>query len=229
MSKDIVRQSTSFGEDHGLLHEVVITGRKVGADREFYSRLAHDENLFRQVVDLVSGVQPEKEDPLQAVMNVLQHAAAKGVQCENGVYRFFDPGIPLVMLRKLQLVREQKLVYQQDWYDGYDWAKREDAPQERTLRIPVENSFGKSFSDQEKLLSSDEEVPSTRSVATFLVINALATGKRLLPDCYVRCIDKDSGGDRMYVGIFGARGLDVNDVSDDLCFARIGVVASRKS
>jgi len=45
----------SFGRDHGLIHEVVITGRKVGAGQEFWSRLAHDEELFRKVVELVVG------------------------------------------------------------------------------------------------------------------------------------------------------------------------------
>jgi hypothetical protein len=48
--------ATQFGEDHGLIHEVVVTGRRVGAGREFYSRLAHDESLFRRTVQFVMGV-----------------------------------------------------------------------------------------------------------------------------------------------------------------------------
>src|SRR3989344_310817 len=46
---------TEFGRDHGLVHEAVITGRKVGAGQEFWSRLAHDEELFRKAVELVVG------------------------------------------------------------------------------------------------------------------------------------------------------------------------------
>lgn len=164
-----------------------------------------------------------------AAMEALMAAVKKGVQCENGVYRFFDPGIPLVTLRNLPLVRQKKLVYFQDWYDQYDWAKREDAPQERTLRIPVEGSFNKAFADQEKLLTTDEEVASTRSVATLLVINALLTGTHLLPDRYVRCIDKGSDGSLICVGDLDAGGLRVGSGWGDSCRSHLGVAAARKS
>jgi len=50
MSRDIVRQQEEFGKDIGLVHEAVVTGRKIGAGKEFWSKLAHDEELFRQVV-----------------------------------------------------------------------------------------------------------------------------------------------------------------------------------
>ena len=219
MSKDIVRQS-DFGKDISLVHEMIVTGRKVGAGSDFYAVLAHDEGLFHRVMEMV------KNDPLLAAMRALQAAVEKGVQCENGVYRFFDPGISLVALRDLSLVRQKKLVYCQDWYEPYDWARREDAPQERNLRIPVEGSFNKTFPDQKKLLLPEEEVPSTHSVATFLVINALATGKRLLPDCYVRCIDKDLVGDRVCVGRFCAAGVFVDLYWSDECCHDIGLAAA---
>lgn len=45
--------SNPFGEDHGLIHEVIVTGRRVGAGRKFYSRLAHNEDLFRRTVQFV--------------------------------------------------------------------------------------------------------------------------------------------------------------------------------
>lgn len=43
-----------FGKDHGLIHEVVVTGRKVGAGATFWSRLAHNEDLFRKIVKEVT-------------------------------------------------------------------------------------------------------------------------------------------------------------------------------
>lgn len=52
MSEDIVRQE-EFGKDLGLIHEVVVTGRKVGATKEFWSKLAHNEDLFRSVVSQI--------------------------------------------------------------------------------------------------------------------------------------------------------------------------------
>ncbi len=41
---------SEFGKDSGLVHEAVVTGRKVGASQTFWSRLAHNEDLFRRVV-----------------------------------------------------------------------------------------------------------------------------------------------------------------------------------
>lgn len=42
-----------FGKDHGLIHEAIVTGRKVGAGHDFWSKIAHNEDLFRKVVTLV--------------------------------------------------------------------------------------------------------------------------------------------------------------------------------
>lgn len=46
--------STMFGKDLGLMSEVMVTGRKVGADRNFWTALAHNENLFTRVVSFVA-------------------------------------------------------------------------------------------------------------------------------------------------------------------------------
>lgn len=54
-----VRQDEDvFMKDKGLLHEVAVTGRKVGTPdelRQFFSALAHDERKFREVMDEVLG------------------------------------------------------------------------------------------------------------------------------------------------------------------------------
>ena len=42
-----------FGQDNGLIHNIIITGRKVGATDEFFAKLARDEALFRQVIEFV--------------------------------------------------------------------------------------------------------------------------------------------------------------------------------
>ena len=55
-----VRQPEPFGTDHGVMHELIVTGRSVGADKEFYSKLAHDSALFRQVVNFVNGDTPSE-------------------------------------------------------------------------------------------------------------------------------------------------------------------------
>lgn len=45
---------SEFGKEHGLIHEVIVTGREVGADKDFWATLAHDKNLFEQVVNFVN-------------------------------------------------------------------------------------------------------------------------------------------------------------------------------
>ena len=68
MSQDMVRLS-DLGREVGLLHEVLVTGRKVGADREFYTKLAHDKALFDRVVSLVRGLEPTKsQEWAQSIM-----------------------------------------------------------------------------------------------------------------------------------------------------------------
>lgn len=57
-----VRQPEPFGTDHGVMHELIVTGRSVGAGKEFYSKLAHDSTLFRQVVNFVNGPTPAEGD-----------------------------------------------------------------------------------------------------------------------------------------------------------------------
>lgn len=42
--------SAEFGKDLGLMHEAVVTGRKVGAGSEFWAILAHDLERFRLLV-----------------------------------------------------------------------------------------------------------------------------------------------------------------------------------
>ncbi len=43
-----------FGKDLGLIHEVNVTGRKVGMGSEAYAFLAHNKDCFQMVADLVN-------------------------------------------------------------------------------------------------------------------------------------------------------------------------------
>ncbi|TSC90308.1 MAG: hypothetical protein G01um10142_429, partial [Parcubacteria group bacterium Gr01-1014_2] len=59
MKETMVRQETvaeiaEFGKDHGVIHEMIVTGRKMGAGRNFYSALAHNEELFARTVAFVA-------------------------------------------------------------------------------------------------------------------------------------------------------------------------------
>lgn len=44
------RGLSEFGKDFGLMHEVIITGRKVGADKHWWTLLIKDKALFAKVV-----------------------------------------------------------------------------------------------------------------------------------------------------------------------------------
>ncbi|MCX6746419.1 MAG: hypothetical protein NTX00_05445 [Candidatus Parcubacteria bacterium] len=46
-------EEKEFGKEVGLMSEVIVTGRKVGANREFWKVLAHNKWLFKRVIDLV--------------------------------------------------------------------------------------------------------------------------------------------------------------------------------
>lgn len=48
------KSSKPFGKEIGLLHEVLLTAEKVGAGRNFWKILAHDEKMFKRVVELVN-------------------------------------------------------------------------------------------------------------------------------------------------------------------------------
>jgi hypothetical protein len=209
----------------GLAHEWICAFGRQGGTAAMLQETIEDSGLMFRVVDAIIQHGPVfsfEGDAPHALMNAVE----KGVQCENGIYRFFDPGIPLIMLRNLSVVRLNKHICEQDWYAPYDWATSADAPQERTLRVPVEGSFDKTFPNQENLLSPVEDVASARCVATFLIINAMEDGERLLPDCYVRCADKGSGGRRVYVGGFGSDGFDVGRCWDDVRRMDLGLASS---
>lgn len=68
----MARRDEDFGKDHGLIHEVVVTGRKAGAGQAFWAKLAHDEDLFKRVVSVVTsggvtdtpGIREISSDPM---------------------------------------------------------------------------------------------------------------------------------------------------------------------
>jgi hypothetical protein len=51
---EAARRDEDLGKDQGLIHEAVVTGRKVGAGKAFWAKLAHNEDLFRKVVAFVA-------------------------------------------------------------------------------------------------------------------------------------------------------------------------------
>ena len=97
MEKGIVRQEEEFGKDFGLIHEVVVTGRKAGATKEFWAKLAHDENLFCLVIKQVLSEE-----------GWLENILARERQCHRD---FFDREFDLSEFKKtLQKYGQKKIM-----------------------------------------------------------------------------------------------------------------------
>src|SRR3989338_7738005 len=98
----------------GLAHEWVCAFGRQGGTAAMLQQTLEDATIMQRIIDAIEG-EPRTAVERDAVMQALMAAVEKGVKCENGVYRFFDPGIPLVTLRNLPIIRQKKLVYAQEW------------------------------------------------------------------------------------------------------------------
>jgi hypothetical protein len=142
-----------------------------------------------------------------------------------GFITFFDCGLTINILR----LQFGEMFYNQTWYDTEAFAKLVEAPRYRQLRMTaVPDSFDTTFVEQQELLPIDEEVPSPRVVVMGMVIHFLATGERLHPDYWVRCIETDSDGYRVDIGYFDADGLRVGRDRDDHRGEELGLSSARK-
>jgi hypothetical protein len=126
---------------------------------------------------------------------------------------------------------ERKLFYSHEdaWYNKQAFAKdRSEVSWQLVRKTAVENSTSKNWNDQQALLSKNEETPTARVMVYTIIGHFLATGERLFESIYVRCSDVDSVGDRVGVGFFDARGLDVDSNWDGSCYDVLGVSSARK-
>ncbi len=96
-------------------------------------------------------------------------------------------------------------------------------------KTPVQNSTNRTWSDQQSLLSQDEETPTARVLTYTIIGHFLATGERLFEHIYVRTSSVVSDDDGGSVGYFGSGGLRVDSRWDDGRSGDLGVSSSRKS
>ena len=69
---------------------------------------------------------------------------------------FFDPGWSILRLR--DAVAGKKILYPQDWYDNEAFAKFEEEPRYRQLRMQaVKDSFGTTLAELRARLTGEEE------------------------------------------------------------------------
>jgi hypothetical protein len=125
--------------------------------------------------------------------------------------------------------KAENLFYKQDWYNSQAFAKEQGKTEWVLVRRDiVANSTSKAWSDQQKLLAENEEVPLVRVMAYAIIGHCLATGERLFPSVYARCQDLSSGGRRVFLGFFDSDGLCVFRYPDDDTDGFLGLASARK-
>lgn len=136
---------------------------------------------------------------------------------------------PLSILDIRGIAKSKCPFYNQDWYNKESFAKdKGEVGWQLVRKEPVADSTSKNWTEQQALLSKDEETPKAQVMVYTIIGHFLATGERLFEKVYVRCVDLDSDGNRVILGGFGAGGLLVDDDWDGSRRDNLGVSASRK-
>lgn len=145
----------------------------------------------------------------------------------------------LVAVFPLSILDIYSKVYSKLFYDQWQYNKQpfviehgEGVPfgsWQLVCKAPVENSFLKSWQEQEMLIGKDDKVPTAQVMIYTIIGHFLATGERMFENIYVRTSSVASGGVRVYVGYFVSVGLSVrNDYWDDSRYDDLGVSSARK-
>lgn len=117
MPQDMVR--TEFGKDHGVIHEMVVTGRKVDAREVFYSTLAHDEVLFGRTVEFVAsgggGIarMPYQEVPAKRALQIMRHGYSHETVTKHTSWEY-----PAYLRRMQEVVRLPEALLEQHAEDS---------------------------------------------------------------------------------------------------------------
>lgn len=259
MPKRMVRPDEQFGEDHGLIHEVVVTGRKVGATRAFWAELAHNATLFSRVVEFVNtlGHEPSlSEQRAQSIMGknflgvdeVATHFHARFTIDELATLSYVPfseevlrrcasthllvAGYPMSIM-DIKAVAPEDAFYDDDrpWYRTHAFATN----QKMGLRWHLigkdinELSPHLHFDEQEKLLASDETVPRACELVYAMVLNFMVNKERLFGDVYVHCAEKGDDNARICIGNFDETGLGIVSNWDDMRPGRVGITTIKVS
>lgn len=246
-----------FGSDMGLIHEFVVTGRKAGADRAFYSKLAHNERLFERVVSLVArngyGTTPKRAleimgsnnffgieegikyfgvDPINRRINILSEIPFSEETLEESK----DTHI-LVLVFPLSILEIRNRIKpelfwspdRRDWYDGETFAEEcKEVSWQLVRKTPVDESTLKNWQNQQALIGENDEVPSAQVIVYTMIGHYLATGERLFENVYVRTASVDCDGDHICFGCFDLEGLDIYCCGDNKYDSLVGVSSARK-
>jgi len=120
-------------------------------------------------------------------------------------YTFWDEGLSILELRK----RFPDLFWDQEWYDKEPFASRTDTPKMKTIRI-LEDSYGKTISQQKALLLEGEELVKVREIIMLSILLKKDNSEiPMMREGWVRCgeqaaegnwVDADWRGGRLRFG-----------------------------
>lgn len=149
---------------------------------------------------------------------------------DNGYMVVAGPNKPMSLLE----VREMKSGYfyskSGGWYSDQKFARNDKADTRWIIvrKEPVPGSTSKTWDEQQALLSDVEITPNAAEVVWAITTYKAVRDIYLLPNIYVRTSSLDSGGRRVYVGLFVSGGLNVNYYWDNYRSGHLGVSSARK-
>ena len=226
---DELAQKVVDSKDNDLAKKVVRLIQNGGFEPSTSQKRAREimgKNIFG-VEEAIAhfGVNPSKQQT--AYLAEVPFAESVLEACKNT--HVLVAVFPLSLLDIRGACKDQGLFYNQDWYNKQSFAKEKGEVGWQLIRkTPVSDSTSKTWDEQNKLLGKDDEVPSVRAVVYTMVGHYKAQNERLFEKVWVRCSDLDSGGSRVYVGVFDAMGLLVNSYWDDIRHVYLGLASARK-
>ena len=150
---------------------------------------------------------------------------------DNGYILVAGPNRPMSLLEVRDLKRGHFYSKEGGWYAEQKFAENDKADTRWILlrKEPVPGSTSKNWNEQQALLSDDEVTPNVAEVAWCVTTFKAVRNTYLLPSVYVRTSSLVSDGNRVNVGDFDAKGLNVNNYWDDNRNGNLGVSAVRQS
>ena len=150
---------------------------------------------------------------------------------DNGFMLVAGPPRPMSLLEIRDIKNEYLYSKTGGWYSNdKEKFSRDDKAVTKWLKLrkgPVPNSTKKNWSEQQPLLSDIEYVPNAAETTWSVTSYKAVRGVYLLPNVYVRTSSLGSGGARVSVGSFDAKGLSV-DYWGGSRSEQLGLASARK-
>jgi len=137
-------------------------------------------------------------------------------------------GWSLQELRSSKIVSEKNVMWDQSWYNPYDWSAEKLPSGLYALRLPVPDSNYKTFADQKALLLPTEEPAPVVLAASAFLAHLVSTGERLMEGHWLRCKEQAGAGGRVELGWGGGRLRVRGGYLDDRPYDGVWLASARR-